>query len=224
MNAGPSMRWGALPVGRWAAHVTCARLDVEGHAARAGGVVAEGDARAEVHFSSERGVEWVGLHQGPSVRAYHYQDAEIALDDLIAALGGGRFNLRARPKAGLRIRFGHGVVVQVPPEAMVQVTGLVSGAPAHMVLSEPLAVSFGEQGVMLVFTPLEALTRAASVRVTSFTLAPDGRVHLEGRGSRGFDTAVRAALAAASLSLTELIRRSPRWSRVRALLPEAPEG
>jgi hypothetical protein len=125
---------------------------------------------------------------------------------------------RAEPDGELLLQLGHGVQVHIPEGVVLTVQGASQGPATELLLCEPLVVGFGGDGLRLSHDQFRMLSRLASVRLVSATLHPDGRVALEGHATRGVDVALRAPLHRASARLSELVRRSPHFKRVRAFL------
>jgi hypothetical protein len=123
----------------------------------------------------------------------------------------------AEPDGDIALRMGHGIEVIVPDGMPLTVRGASHGSPAALRLSEPLTVGFGGEGLRLSHEQFRFLARLSVVRLGRATLHPDGSVALEGRGGLGAELA-RAPLQKASDRLSELVRRSPGFHRVRAFL------
>jgi hypothetical protein len=129
--------------------------------------------------------------------------------------------VRAWPDGELLVAFANGVRFAVPDGRAVCVSGATEGPPADLRLSKPLRVAVEGGGVQMTLGRARWVSRAASVRLVEARLHPDGSVALSGGSGRVLDHAVRAGLKTASLTLSRMVRRSPRFARVRALLRPA---
>jgi hypothetical protein len=143
---------------------------------------------------------------GPVVQALIEHVADVALD------------ARAEPDGDLVLDLGHGVQVQIPGGVLLTVAGATVGLPADLRLCEPLVVGFGGEGLRLNHDTFRLLSRLANIRLAGATLHPDGSVALEGRAARGVDLALRGGLQKASVRLSDMVRGSPKFGKVRAFL------
>lgn len=155
---------------------------------------------------------------GLTVAAPEGIDLELLVRDLAEVLGDLSFTAFAEPQGDLTIRFGPGMVVDLPAGARVTVSGAMRGPAASLQISEPIELFFGGEGIQISHEQLQMLSRILKVQLSRARLHPDGEVHLEGHGAKGFDLAVRGGLRTASAQLSHLIRRNPRFGRVRAFL------
>jgi hypothetical protein len=128
-----------------------------------------------------------------------------------------RIAARGEPDGDLLVRLGHGVEVAVPAGVPLTISGATTGPAAALQLSEPLVVRFGGEGLRISHDAFRAFSRLACVRLSRATLHPDGSVALES-GPRVVDAALKAPLQRASARLSEIVRRSPKFSRVRTFL------
>lgn len=128
------------------------------------------------------------------------------------------FDLVAHADQQLLVRFGPGVEVAIRRGTTVSVCGLAAGPPHAMVLSGPLELDAGDAWICLSRDKLRWLSSLARVRVARAVLHPDGQVRLHGGARPGLNRAVRGGLAQASTRLSELVRFSPRFSRIRGFL------
>ncbi|MFT4622331.1 MAG: hypothetical protein ACI8PZ_000987 [Myxococcota bacterium] len=125
---------------------------------------------------------------------------------------------RAWPDGELVVKFASGVKLAVPDGRAVLVTGSTEGAPGALRLCCPLRVSVEGDGVQMSLGRSRWLSRAARIHIVEAALHPDGSVALSAGAGRG---AVRAGLKTASVTLSQIVRRSPRLARVRAFLRPA---
>ncbi|MBW1876724.1 MAG: hypothetical protein JRJ84_00025 [Deltaproteobacteria bacterium] len=165
--------------------------------------------------SSVRGRELV-LHD----QRIHLDKAEIPramegvgsgrlLAGLVGAMSDVELRARAEPDGDVLLKMGHGLEVAITHGALLTVRGATRGPADRLVLSRPLEIGFGGDGIRLNHGQLRWLSRLAKVRIDGATLHPDGSVNLEGRAAPGFNTAVQGGLHTASAKLSSLIRRSP---------------
>jgi hypothetical protein len=142
----------------------------------------------------------------------------------VEALLTGMWDLEIRAKAyasdNLDLRFGSAIGVHIPARAWMTASGSAAGPPHALLLSGPLQLAAGEAQLQLLGgRRLRWLSSLASVRLGRAVLHPDGRVALEGGARRGLDRAVRRGLGHAAEQLSQLVRYSPRFRRVRTFLP-----
>jgi len=114
----------------------------------------------------------------------------------------------AEPDGEVVIDVG-GMEARVPRGVLLTVNGAAKGPADGLVLSRPVEIGFGGDGLRLQHERLEWLSRLAGMRIARATVHPDGSVALEGRGAPGFDVAVRGSLRTASAGLSAFLRRSP---------------
>jgi len=141
------------------------------------------------------------------------------LAGLVGAMGDVELRARAEPDGDVLLQMGHGVEVAIADGALLTVRGATRGPADRLVLSRPLEIGFGGEGIRLNHGQLRWLSRLAQVSIAGATLHPDGSVDLEGHAAPGFNTAVKGGLYTASAKLSSLIRRSPgirRFLRHRA--------
>ena len=186
------------------------RIDVVGFDAE--GMAVDGQATAAVVLCADAdGAEGEALHvDGKALQQLMLDVLERFSDVSMVA--------RAEPEGELVLHLGQGVRVHVPRGAVLELSGATAGGSTDLVLSEPLVVAFGGEGLRLSHEQFKFLSRLASVRLSQATLHPDGSVDLEGHGSRWIDVALRVPLAKASTRLSDLIRQSPNFHRLRAFL------
>jgi hypothetical protein len=114
------------------------------------------------------------------------------------------------------VDLAHGVRLRVPAGTVLTVHAYVQGPPGKMALARPVIVGFGGDGVAVDHTDLAGVARWVDLRLSRFTLAPDGEVRLAGRAARGLDLAAQGGLRLASARITRLVREGRRF---RSLLP-----
>jgi hypothetical protein len=131
------------------------------------------------------------------------------LAGLVAGMGDVELRARAEPDGDVLLQMGHGLEVAIAHGALLTVRGATRGPADGLVLSRPLEIGFGGEGIRLDHEHLRWLSRLAKVRIAGATLHPDGSVDLDGRAAPGFNTAVQGGLYTASAKLSSLIRRSP---------------
>ncbi len=83
---------------------------------------------------------------GLTVAAPEGVDLELLIRDLAEVLGDLSFTAFAEPEGDLTIRFGPGMVVDLPAGARVSVSGAMRGSAASLRISEPIEVFFGGGG------------------------------------------------------------------------------
>jgi hypothetical protein len=141
---------------------------------------------------------------------------------LLDHVGDVSVQARAEPDGDLLLRLGGGVEAIVPSGVLLTASGATTGPASDLQLSEPLVVDFGGEGLRFSHEQFRWLARLAVVRLGSATLHPDGSVALEGAGSGTVDVAMRAPLQRASARLSDLVRKSPQFGRVRSFLKRGP--
>jgi len=142
----------------------------------------------------------------------------ILVGRVVELLGDIEVSATIEPGRDLRVRFGEGMVVRIGEEVGLTVVGAARGPASSLRISRPLELQFGGRGVQLSHERFRTLSRLARVQVVRARLHPDGEVRLEGRGAWGFDLAVRGGLQQASKRLSDHVRTSPRFRRVREFL------
>ena len=149
-------------------------------------------------------------------------DHPVRLDKLLEAVLHGLSDVDAWteviPRGELLVKFQHGVQVAVAADAVVRAEGSAEGRPGSLRLSRPLILSVGGEGLRLSHRRFRRLASLADIRIEGATLHPDGEVRLRGGANTALDRVVRGGLKRASARLSELVRRSPRFARVRRFL------
>ena len=125
---------------------------------------------------------------------------------------------RGRPVRDATVPLPEGIDITLSDRDEVCVRAKTRGPPDDLVLARPLELQFGTHGIQIDHRSAPWLARIARVRVSGANLHPDGRVVLEGTGGRVMNRVVRTGLRTASAHLSGLVRRSPRFSRLRAFL------
>jgi hypothetical protein len=152
-------------------------------------------------------------------------DGPIRLDKLLEAVLHGLSDVDAWteviPRGELLVKFQHGVQVAVAADAVVRAEGSAEGAPGALRLSRPLILSVGGEGLRLSHRRFRRISSLADIRIEGATLHPDGEVRLRGGANTVLDRVVRGGLERASARLSELVRRSPKFARVRRFLANA---
>ena len=123
-------------------------------------------------------------------------------------------------QVGLGRGLGRRVELGIPSGACVRLRGESLGPPSKLVLAAPLSVSVGGAWIRLGGDRrVRWLSSLARVRVERAVLHPDGRVALDGGARRLLNRAARGGLAHASDRISDLVRHSPHFGRVRTFLP-----
>lgn len=122
------------------------------------------------------------------------------------------------PDGELLVKFQHGVQAVLNASAVVTLTGAAKGPPGSLTLSSPVVMQVDGEGFRLSHQRFRRLSSLASLRLEGASLHPDGEVRLRGGASKGLDRVVRGGLEKASARLSDLVRRSPRFARVRSFL------
>lgn len=125
------------------------------------------------------------------------------------------------PDGEVVVKFQAGVQATIAADAVLTVQGCASGSPDALTLSEPLVLQVDGEGLRLSHRRFHRLANLARLRIERASLSPEGEVQLEGGANGGLDRLVRGGLHRASARLSELVRSSPKFSRVRRFLREA---
>lgn len=141
-------------------------------------------------------------------------------DELIDHLHDLAVRAEATSERELLVKIAKGVEATLPAHERVVVKGVTLGTPTEPLLDAPLVVTVGGTGVRVSHRRLQWLSSLARVRLVEATLHPDGKVALQGdalgRRMRG--------LQRVSDRLSEVVRQSPKFARVRAFLRPHGEG
>lgn len=139
--------------------------------------------------------------------------------DLIDHTGDVAIVARALPDGDAVARLPEGFLVGLSGDEEIVVRARTCGPAQALVLAEPLDLQFGTRGVQLDHQGARWLARLARVRIGTARLHPDGRVDLHGPApTSAFDGVLRGGLSVASAHLSGLVRRSPRFRKVRDFL------
>lgn len=120
----------------------------------------------------------------------------------------------------LLVKISQGVEATLPASEVVTVRGCMAGPPDQPQLSAALVVSVAGTGVRLSHAKARWLSSLARVRLQEARLHPDGRVALHAN-TRGGAHRLGGGLQRVSERLSEVVRKSPRFARVRAFLKES---
>lgn len=161
------------------------------------------------------GVQLDGVDVGPPVRM------DRVIESLLMGLSDVVAWLEVFPRGELLVKFQHGVQVAISHNAVVRLEGAAVGSPGSLRLCEPLVLSVDGEGLRLSHRRFRRLAALADIRVEGAALHPDGEVTLKGGANAALDRVVRGGLKRASARLSELVRRSPRFARVRTFLKAA---
>jgi hypothetical protein len=140
--------------------------------------------------------------------------------DLLDVLHDLEVKVEAHTDRALVVRTKPGILAHLPARASVTATAVCVGPPTAPRLFRPLVLTVGGSGVRLGLSRVRWLAELARVRVRSATLHPDGEVRLD--GSAIADS--RLLLRTAARALTELVRRNPRFARLRGFLADPVTG
>lgn len=140
------------------------------------------------------------------------------LASLVRCVADARVQAEADPDGDVVVQLGGGIEVALAEGVGLTLRAATLGPPDALQLCAPVELGFGGDGMRLSHDGLRFLSRLASVKIERAMLHPDGSVDLQGSGRPGLDRAVRGGLHTASASLSTLVRRSPRFRRVRDLL------
>lgn len=175
-------------------------------------------ADLDVHGKSARSLEYGdsmcvdGVPDAASVRI------DLLLQHLVERFGDLTAEAEVRPDGEVLVKFQHGVQATLSAGTTVRIAASAQG-PAHALqLCAPLTMQVDGEGVRLTHKRFRRLASLAGVRIEGATLDPDGRVRLRGGAEGRLDRLVRGGLAQASDRLSDLVRKSPRFARVRHLL------
>jgi hypothetical protein len=140
------------------------------------------------------------------------------IDALLDALHDPSAHVEARPSEDLIVKIAPGMSAALPAGVTITVDAETSGPPDHPVLRRSFVVSVGGAGLSIRLPGSRWLKVLASIAIRRASLAPNGVVELHGHASGGLDGAVGAGLRHASHHLSDLVKRSPQFARVRTFL------
>jgi hypothetical protein len=141
-----------------------------------------------------------------------------AVETLVQHLSDVHVEARAVPAKALTMRSGRGFEVSVPAGVVMTAVGCTRGGPKGLVLARPMVVGFAGEGIALALSRFRRVSAMLSVRVVRLTLHPNGRVELEGRGTRGLGRAVRRGLSTTAEVLSEWVREGTATAMIRPFL------
>ena len=139
------------------------------------------------------------------------------LDGLLDHVHDLSVEVAAWPDRDLVVKLSGGVEATVRAGDVVTVRGHTAGPPASPLLDAPLTVTVGGAGLRVSHEKLRWLASLALVRIQEASLHPDGTVDLHA-DTRGGLHRVGGGLRRVSERLSEVVRESPRFARVRAFL------
>lgn len=143
---------------------------------------------------------------------------DVFAEAVVAGLSDVNARVEAVPDGEVLVKFQHGVHAVLSPRALVVVEGAAAGPPGSLRLAGPLVMTVNGEGLRLSHERFRRLSSLASVRIEGASLHPDGEVRLWGGANAMLDRVVQGGLERASARLSDLIRRSPRFARVRTFL------
>lgn len=144
--------------------------------------------------------------------------ADRIAEQLVATLHDVSARVDLLPDGDLLVKFQHGVQAMLSAKAVVSVEGTANGPPSALRLSRPLVMAVDGDGMRISHERFHRLASLASVRIEGASLHPDGEVRLRGVAHAVLDRVVQGGLDRASQRLSDLVRRSPRFARVRSFL------
>lgn len=222
----------ALPYRRWASRFLGGTVLLQGHLAEPWSWPLTGEpvelpaGPVEVSFTFAGGpvltVPRVELRL-PFVRTFDGDGLRLdAVEDLLDVLHDLRMSAVVHTDQDLLVRTQPGLEGVIPAGGTVRAEVRTGGPPEAPILEGPLSVTVGGAGVRLGLSRARWLVALADLRIRSATLHPDGAVHLDGGAASLMDRAVGRGLQHASSTLSELVRRSPKFARVRSFLRPVP--
>ncbi|HHO53517.1 MAG TPA: hypothetical protein ENK18_22270 [Deltaproteobacteria bacterium] len=141
------------------------------------------------------------------------------LSALVDQLHDASIRAEAHTEGDLLVKVGHGIEAIVFGGGVVTLTAVVQGPPEDPRLASALEARVGGAGIRVSHSSARWLSALAKIRIHRVSLHPDGSVQLEGGGRGLVDLAVMRGLRRASTRITDLVKQSPRFERVRAFLP-----
>lgn len=221
----------ALPYRRWASRFLGGVVRLKGHLPTA---VAWPVATppldlpagpVEVRFAftgrPELAVAWVEVLTPTPLRVAEPTSLD-AVEGLLDRLHDLEMSAEVHTDQDLLVRTQPGLEGVIPAGGTVRVAVHTEGPPQAPILQGPLSVTVGGAGVRLGLSRARWLVALADLRIRSATLHPDGAVHLESGATGLVDRAMGRGLQHASTALSELVRRSPKFARVRSFLRPVP--
>ncbi len=132
-------------------------------------------------------------------------------------------SVELEPNGELLVKFPHGVQAALNARAVITLAGAAEGPPHALQLRRPVVMAVDGEGFRLSHERFRRLSSLACLRLEGASLHPDGKVQLRGGARRGLDGVVRGGLERASARLSEIVRRSPRFARLRTFLKTGPQ-
>lgn len=142
----------------------------------------------------------------------------IAVEELLDHLHDLVVHVEAIAGDELWIKLAPGFQATIPSHATITVDAATRGAPNRPRLVRALVISVGGTGLSIRLPGSRWLRALASVAIRGASLAPDGMVELTGHSNGTLDRVVGAGLRHTSNHLSDLVRRSPQFARVRSFL------
>ncbi|MEN0064772.1 MAG: hypothetical protein AAGA48_21685 [Myxococcota bacterium] len=214
-----------LPLARWASRFVEGTVQISGRLPRAiepsfDGVptpIGIGLVRVALNFiGGETPAFAEGTVVGPRCNLTTADGLGVAA--VVDALHDVGLCVEARTDGELQVSLGHGIEASVPAEGVVTLSAVVEGPPDAVVLATAVEVSVAGQGIGVRHQQARWLDGLARIRIRRVSLHPNGEVELDGSGAGVMDWAVTNGLRRASSRITELVRDSPRFERLRAFL------
>ena len=140
------------------------------------------------------------------------------VESMVQHLANVHAEVRVVPAVSLRLRSTSRLLVQVPAGVVMTAVGCTEGAPDALTLIRPMVVGFGGQGVEVVVSRFQRLSKLLSVRIHRLTLHPDGRIEVDGQGTKGFGRAVKKGLRATGDILSEVMKEHATYAAIRPFL------
>lgn len=137
---------------------------------------------------------------------------------LIDALHDVGICVEAHTDGSLQVVLGHGIEATIPEQGVVSLSAVVEGPPEAPVLAGALEVRVDGSGIGVRHRQARWLDALAKIRIRRVSLHPDGQVEFDGGAAGVMDWAVTSGLKQASSRITELVKGSPRFERLRAFL------
>ncbi len=148
------------------------------------------------------------------------QSTGRGLATLVRALHDAAFVVRAEPDGEVLVKMDNGLEAVVPEGGTITLTAVVEGPPDAPLLCAPLEAKVGGEGIRVSHSSVRWLAALAQVRIHRVALHPDGSVEIQSHKQGSvLDRAVDRGLRKASNTLSDLVRNSPRFERVRTFLP-----
>mgnify|MGYP000029132426 CR=1 FL=1 len=142
---------------------------------------------------------------------------DLLLEGLLDHVHDLTVDVAAWPGQELLVKLSGGVEATVGATDVVTLKGATRGPPGSPLLDAPLVCTVGGSGLRVSHQKLRWLSALAKVRIQEASLHPCGRVDLQADTRAGLHRMGRG-LDRVSQRLSEVVRRSPRFARVRAFL------